>query len=784
MNVPENTLNRVGANVEYTAALNRVKLEITGIVQGVGFRPFVYRLARDCALDGITFNHAQGVTIELQGLQQSIDVFITTLTQSPPPLARIDTVNKFPLALLSHSAGFTIASSETDHNAQVAISPDKCTCQDCINELNDPTDRHYRYPFTNCTNCGPRYTLINALPYDRPNTSMASFTMCPECKKAYTDPNNRRYHAQPVSCANCGPQLVFRDHSGAPIAKELHALTMTIDKLIAGEIIAIKGIGGFHLVCDATNHHSVTTLRQRKNRPAKPLAIMCKNLEMARSLVRGDEQEWQVLQSPERPITLLTKQLNDTSLSSALAPDIDKLGVFLPYTPLHHLLLQALDFPLVATSANRSGEPIITDASDIFEFLEGVVDGVLDHDRQILNGCDDSVVQVVNGKTQVIRLARGYAPLCLTWQHSITKNTLAVGAQQKNTIAFGFGHNLILSPHIGDLFSIEAEEYFNETLETFKRLYKFSPKQIIRDRHPDYAPSKWAEDFCRKNHTTQMQIQHHHAHILSVMAVNQMIDKVLGFSFDGTGLGDDSQLWGGEAMIADIDGYNRIAHLKPFSLIGVKQAIKDPRRIMLALLFEQYDVNELTKLPIEAVNSFSVNELNNLRTLWVKGVAAKDTSSMGRLFDAVACLLGLVELTQYEGQAGMMIETLANESIAKELYQEPYEFVLPLVYEQWQTQDLWLQIVDKLIQQGQSRATKILIARGFISSLANAVADLAKRHPELPVVLCGGVFQNKNLLSQTRKLLKKNNLRYLDSKLVPINDGGIALGQLWYGIHH
>ncbi|MDX1280345.1 carbamoyltransferase HypF [Shewanella colwelliana] len=765
----------------------RIKLVITGIVQGVGFRPFVYRLATELNLSGFTFNNSQGVTIELQGNSTNITQFVDTLTHTPPPLARIDTFEQVEVDSLANCSGFEIIHSESDCSAQVAISADKSSCPDCLSELNDPTNRHYRYPFTNCTNCGPRYTLINALPYDRPNTSMAHFTMCPECERAYQDPLDRRYHAQPVSCPHCGPQLTLTDNQGAAIAHKDAALQQTVERIKAGEIVAIKGLGGFHLVCDATNHAAVTALRLRKQRPAKPFAVMCADIETAKSLARGSDLAWQVLTSQERPIVLLDKYqtpTGETQLSPSVAPTIDRIGLFLPYTPLHHILLQALKRPLVATSANRSGEPIITDSQDICARLQGVVDCILDHDRIILNGCDDSVVQVIDDTVQIIRLARGYAPLTMHCNRPVPQSTLAVGAQQKNSIAFGFGHNLVLSPHIGDLFSLEAEQYFIDTLATFKRLYAFNPEQIIRDCHPDYASSQWAEQFSQLNgHSQPTQVQHHYAHILSVMAANQHTGKVLGFSFDGTGLGEGRELWGGEAMIADIQGYQRIAHLKPITLIGAEQAIKDPRRIMLAMLFEQYTLEQVLQLPLTNIAAMPQASIINLHKLWQKGVATQQTSSVGRLFDALACLLGVIETTQFEGQAGMIIESLANGLTEQQVANAGLVFNLPLIDGQWQTDQLWQQMMDVQLSRGDNETTKALIAKGFMDCLADAAVSLAKRHPQLPIALCGGVYQNRYLLSLTRQRLDEHGLNWLDTKGVPVNDGGIALGQLWYGIH-
>ncbi len=765
-------------------ATKRVRLEITGIVQGVGFRPFVYRWAIELGLLGFTFNHSKGVTVELQGSDAAINAFIETLSQTPPPLARIDSLSEIELPL-EDCDSFEIQHSQADAKAVVAVSSDKSSCQECLDEIMDPSNRHYQYPFTNCTNCGPRYTLIRALPYDRPNTAMANFAMCDACAAAYQDPLDRRYHAQPVSCPQCGPQLSLLSAEQSLVGEKNAALEQAVELLTQGKTLAIKGLGGFHLVCDATNDEAVQRLRRRKQRPAKPFAVMCASLEMAKTLARGSEAEWQLLQSAERPITLLQKAPHQGALSPAVAPGIDRLGLFLPYTPLHQLLLVRLNRPLVATSANRSGEPIITHAADIFERLAGVVDAVLDHNREILNGCDDSVVQMIDDKLQVIRLARGYAPLTLAMPEAVPQETLAVGAQQKNSIAFGFDHNLVLSPHIGDLFSLEAEQYFTDTLATFKRLYQFSPKLLVSDKHPDYASTQWAQQECQQQNKviSYTQVQHHYAHILSVMAVNQITDKVLGFSFDGTGLGDKRQLWGGEAMLADVANYQRVAHLSPMALIGGEQAIKDPRRIMLALLFERYSPEEIKALPLNAIEALPSSLIGNLHTLWHKGVATQMTSSIGRLFDAAACLLDLMQTTQFEGQAGMLIEAKANAVTEAQLSQSGIGFTLKQIDGVWQLSALWQEMVDALLHWQDKPDGISLIARAFMNALAQAVTDCAAKHKGLDVVLCGGVFQNRYLLSETRKRLNMAEIKVLDSDQVPVNDGGIALGQLWYAIH-
>ncbi|WP_442802052.1 MULTISPECIES: carbamoyltransferase HypF [unclassified Shewanella] len=788
-------------NINLAEDMIRISLVVTGIVQGVGFRPFVYRHATERNLTGFVLNNNQGVTIEVQGVSANVSDFIHQFSE-PPPLARIDSIKQGQLANDNQCTQFVIKESYNQLDAVAALSPDKSTCCDCLAEMNDPTNRHYRYPFVNCTNCGPRYSLINALPYDRKYTSMAHFSMCPDCERSYQDPMDRRYHAQPISCPHCGPQLRFQSNQGVALFDENLALEHAAKRLLNGDILAIKGLGGFHLVCDATNDNTVRRLRERKKRPSKPLAVMMPGIEMAKMWVTGTKFEWTQLAKIERPIVLMNKADDiDSSqtliLSSSIAPDIDKLGVFLPYTPVHQQLLDLVNRPLVATSANRSGEPIICDLGEIQAQLSGVFDGILDHNRPILNACDDSVIQCIGNEVQILRLARGYAPFSILSPYTLPSHMLAVGAQQKNSIALAFANQLVLSPHIGDLFSVEAEQYFTHTLATFERLYRFKPRFICRDLHLDYAPSKWTQACCEQDAgLTQIPVQHHYAHILSVMATNQYTDRVLGFSFDGTGLGTDGTLWGGEAMIADIKGFTRVCHLKTFRLIGGEQAIKDPKRILLALLFQQYSLKQVLALPLNIIKNCDPNLINNLHKIWSSGRSSIECSSMGRLFDAVAILLDLIETNQYEGQAGMLLEAAANrfedkadsllESTANQIEDSQFSklhFTLPIMEGMWDTDHLLTQLITATTATELTEQRIGLIAKEFMICISNAVCELAQSYPENPIVLSGGVFQNRFLSEACHSQLEKQQNIRLDSQKVPLNDGGIALGQLWFGLH-
>ncbi|GAB1039677.1 MAG: carbamoyltransferase HypF [Shewanella algae] len=805
-------------------ALVAQSFNIKGIVQGVGFRPWIFQLAKRFQLTGHVLNDGQGVSILVQGPEMALAGFRAALDTERPPLCRIDELT-VSHAQVQDLQDFTIAHSSTGQAAAiVTVGSDKSSCDACLAEIRDPNNRHFGYPFTNCTHCGPRYTIIRNLPYDRHNTAMAGFALCDACRQAYEDPMDRRYHAQPVSCPKCGPELTLRGAGGEILAKREQALAQTIALIEQGKILAIKGLGGFHLICDAGNHDAVTELRRRKCRPAKPLALMMPSVEFAKQYAEGSNAEWQLLSSQERPIVLMAKkqhQADAPALSSAIAPDIDRLGLFLPYTPLHTLLLDGLQRPLVATSANRSGEPIITDGDEVLQQLGkpplAVVDAVLDHNRPIINGCDDSVVQMLDDELQVLRLARGYAPLSLPSKSLASMNIvskslaskdsgdnssnklpslLAVGPQQKNTLALNIGNQLYLSPHIGDLFSVEAEGYFERTLQNFHRLYHFEPEAIIRDKHPDYASSRWAE----RQSARQLEVQHHFAHLLAVMAANDYSGKVLGFSFDGTGLGDDNQLWGGELLLADCQGFQRLATLSPMTLLGGEQAIREPWRLLYSLLLQNHGIEELQQLAVFAAEPAA--KLANLGKLASSGIGPK-SHSIGRLFDAAAALLANLRLSQYEGQAGIILETLARRAIAAGKQQsaeklglelklehelEPTNTRAGLVLGQWQSAPLF----SALLQAWRTEPDSELLALAFIQAIGKGIfaAALKARNwlkaegiDELPLVLSGGVFQSRLLSEYCHRELARLEFHRLKPGLVPVNDGGIALGQLWYGLH-
>ncbi len=773
----------------------RREFHIDGIVQGVGFRPFVYGLALRHSLAGYVLNDANGVTIGAEGSPEQLAAFARELREQAPPLSRIDHFSERELPFAhdpDYDGQFRIKTSQQQSAATVAISPDQGMCGACANDVANPKDRHHRYPFTNCTHCGPRYTIIRRLPYDRPHTAMADFAMCPRCAAAYENPLDRRYHAQPVSCPECGPHLSWRNGRGDALAEREDALHAAASALQEGALIAVKGMGGYHLICDARNERSVARLRTLKRRERKPLAVMMGSLAEAKLHVTGGEAEWSLLASQARPITLLRKRINDDRLSETgqpaaplaegIAPGIPYLGVMLPYTPLHQLLLDACAMPLVATSANGRGSPILIECEAVVRELGSEIDGILDHNRPILHTCDDSLVQWAGGRRQTLRLARGYAPCTPSLQEAVRVPLLAVGAQQKNQLALAFGRQRIYSPYIGDLHSLPMQGHFEQTLNTFRDLYDLSPELLVSDCHPGYLSHQWAKGYCHAHGADHLEVQHHHAHLLGVMAEHDITGPVLGFAFDGTGLGDDGTLWGGELMIADVLGFERVAHLKPFKLLGGEAAIREPVRQLLGLLFESYGVEAIRALDIPLINKLPPERISNLHQLWQLGRNAPYTSSIGRLFDAVAALLGVIDTPDYESEAGLLLEASA-------LQLTPDEQPFPLAFGLSQStegslQIEWAELIHTLVSERRKGTSTASLAAGFIRAISNLVVALAERFPGYPVALGGGVFQNRVLMDQLVPALEAAGRQVLTSETLPLNDGGIAAGQLWFAIHH
>lgn len=747
--------------------MNR-KLNITGVVQGVGFRPFIYQLADRYHLYGFILNSTAGVSVEIEGKENAIEAFVEALQQELPPLARIDRLSSDVGTYVGYT-NFQILESQTQNDKSALVSPDIAICENCLQEMHDPSNRRYAYPFINCTDCGPRYSIIETLPYDRPYTSMHFFTMCEACHSEYTDPLDRRFHAQPISCPDCGPTLRLLDTEHKVLEEGNNTVKLTADAIKKGAIVAVKGLGGFHLVCDATNTKAVEELRKRKQRPVKPFAVMFPDIEMLKASAEISPEETELISSKEKPIVIVPKS-SHSMISDLVAPGIDRIGVFLPYTPLHHLLLKSTAVPLVATSANRSDEPIIRNSSELLEKLGSVVDLVLDHDRNIVNANDDSVLQMAGDEKITLRLSRGYAPKSMKLPFKSEKKILAVGANQKNSITMVFDDTLIISPYIGDLNSLEAFEYFERTLESFKRFYDFEPDVIVYDKHPEYMTTKWAKQFKADHPNLQsIEVQHHYAHLLATMAEFHLDSKVLGFAFDGTGYGDDGTIWGGEIMVADNLNYERIYNFAPFRLLGGEKAIKEPRRSALALLFDTYTLDEIHSLKLSLLQLFSEAEINILHRAWEQGINAPLSSSMGRLFDAVSSFADIVQVSSFEGESGLLMEQYVDEKIT-EIF--PFEINNGIINLQ--------PMVESMIKMKDKKE----IVSTFFNTIIEMIFHIAKKHTELPLIFSGGVFQNKVLVEKISKRCKAENRTCYFQNETAINDGGISLGQAWYALHH
>ncbi len=730
--------------------MKRLRIELKGVVQGVGFRPFVYRLARECDLNGYVLNSSKGVEIEVEG--ERVEEFLRRLHEEKPPLARIlfQSVEFLPLIGYTH---FEIRESTDAQEKEVLILPDIATCEDCLRELYDPNDRRYLYPFINCTNCGPRFTIIEKLPYDRPNTTMKSFRMCLECEREYRDPSKRRFHAQPIACPHCGPKVFLY-----PSGEEGHqALTETIKALKDGKIVAVKGIGGFHLMCNALDDEVVKELRRRKRRQEKPFAVMFKSVEQVQEYTYLSNLEIATLISPERPIVLLKGK---NKLAPSVSPGLSTVGAFLPYSPLHHLILNSIDFPLVATSANLSDEPIVKDNEEAISKLSGIADYILLHDRPIKRRCDDSVVKVIGGTVLPVRRSRGIVPLPILLPFKLKRKVLAVGGMLKNTFAIGFDDKVVLSQYMGDIESLEDVEVFQESVKDLLDLYQFHPDIVVHDMHPRYETTRWA---LSKDYPT-LSVQHHYAHVLSCMAENRLTEEVLGIAWDGTGYGTDGSLWGGEFLRCNYQNFERLFHFKSFKLLGGEKAVKEPARVAMSLLFEMYWERAL-ELDLPSVRYFVDRELDILYKMHLSNINAPLSSSVGRLFDAVASILGVRQKISYEGQAAMMLEDMYDYTV-KDHY--PVEIASNVVD--------WAPIVEGVIRD---RDNPPLAVSRFINTLGKICLEVAKRVELGKVCLSGGVMQNGPLVFKIKEYLKGFDV-YTHQK-VPANDGGLSLGQAVYG---
>ena len=766
----------------------RRRIVVRGLVQGVGFRPFVYELARSCGLTGHVGNNSSGVFIEVQGTSQAVDLFLRDLSKRAPALAVIETVSVEEQATREES-DFVIVASEPQAELSTPIPPDIATCVDCLRELFDPSDRRYRYPFLNCTNCGPRFTIVRDLPYDRGRTTMAAFTMCSACRAEYQNPADRRYHAQPVACPVCGPRLWFvpAERAGEAAARPSQAedwpqaedaLRAFHEVLSAGGIVAVKGLGGFHLVCDATNDEALALLRERKGRVDKPFALMAGSLARACDYVEIDDDEERLLTSRARPIVLLRRRIESKAarpLSEKVAPGNVFLGFMLPYTPLHHLLVE--DRPLVMTSGNVSDEPIARENDEALTRLLPLADAFLLHDRPIHVVCDDSVMRVRDRGEVPVRRSRGYAPLPIPWPWSGPgSRVLAVGGELKLTFCLAKPPYAYLSQHIGDMGNFETLEAFERAQEHFRVLFRAEPELVACDRHPGYLSAEWARRFADHHGLPLVAVQHHHAHAASVMLENGLDGStpVISLIFDGTGYGTDGAIWGGEVLLADYRDFRRFAHLKYIPLPGGDVAVRRPYRVALAHLWAaelawDEDLPCVSACP-KAERGILVRQLES-------GLNCVPTSSMGRLFDAVASLIGLRHTVTYEAQAAIEMESKADEiteGLCDRFTIEAPEAEGPLVIDP-------APVLQCLISELRRGVPPEVLAARFHNTVAEMALDLARRARDRSgseiVALSGGVFQNMLLTDLVVRQLREDQLQVISHGRVPPNDGGISLGQ-------
>ncbi|MBX7172532.1 MAG: carbamoyltransferase HypF [Pyrinomonadaceae bacterium] len=776
------------------SAIKRFRLEISGVVQGVGFRPFIYSVAKMFDLKGFVGNESKGVFIEIEGEEKTLKEFVEYLKTNAPPLSHISEIKQKNLELKNEN-DFQIIESESEETEFTLISPDISICKDCLEELLDKNNRRYLYPFINCTNCGPRFTITKTVPYDRPNTTMSTFTMCKACRGEYENPLDRRFHAQPISCWDCGVQAWFVGENvekGKPIEQTQTALKL-------GKTVAIKGIGGFHLACDARNETAIETLRQRKGRVDKPFAVMCKDLDTAKKFVEINQAESEILTSKERPIVLLKKK-NDCGLSELIAPNNQFLGVMLPYSPLHYLLFSNDLDVLVMTSGNFSNEPIVKDNDEALEKLSKLADSFLLHDREIFVQCDDSVVRILaTENTEVtegnypqintdkhrsidefeksisessvssvanllpFRRSRGYSPFPVKLPFAVPQ-ILAVGGELKSTFCLTKENFAFMSQHIGDMENLETLQAFENSAEQMKRLFKVEPEIVVGDLHPNYLSSNWA----KKTYSNFVAVQHHHAHIASVMAENGVKDeKVIGFAFDGTGYGLDGKIWGGEVFGGDYIKFERLTHLKYFPLAGGDASVKNVYRMALSVLREAEI--EWTE-DLACVSFCSETEQKILSKQLENNLNVVQTSSFGRLFDAIASIANIRHKATYEAQAAIEFEAILDENVS-----ETYHFEI------LENEIDYRNLVREAVRDVRANVQKSTISAKFHNAVADLILQLSLQYRKSlslnKIALSGGCFQNVALLEKSVKLLQKSDFEVLIHKLVPPNDGGLALGQ-------
>jgi len=753
------------------------KIIISGTVQGVGFRPFVYNLALKNRLNGYIYNDSSGVTIEVQGSSSEIESFEMELHNNPPLRSKVTHYSSTVISMDMIYADFQIRSSPSEGKKTVAVSPDLDVCDDCLREMFDSSNRRYLYPFINCTNCGPRYTIIRDVPYDRPKTTMTDFTMCPDCKAEYNDPKNRRFHAQPNACPKCGPHAEVRDKSYKVLVSayktgEYEELFKKISQLFSeGYIIAIKGIGGYHLACDAANESAVSTLRSRKYREDKPFAVMFPDRKSVRNVCNVNKSEKDLLELVAHPIVLLKKK-EDFNIADSIAPKNHFLGAMIPYTPLHFLIFHYFQKPLVMTSGNISDEPIVYKNEDALQRLGSIADYFIIHNREIYIRCDDSVIRHFEGKPYPIRRSRGYAPDKIMVDWKFDRHILACGPEQKNTVALAKDNSVYLSHHIGDMENLEVLKSFEEGINHYRNIFDIQPEIVAYDLHPDYLSTKFAHDYAQENKLRKIGIQHHHAHAVSCMLDNKISKPVLAIVLDGTGYGTDGTIWGGELLLAEYHQFERLGHFRSTRLPGGSAAIKNPWQMGISYLYDVFG-KELVDIPF--IQYLDKNKTTMIIKMLESGFNSPVTSSCGRLFDGVAAIAGLRDVVNYEGQAAVEFEQCIQNSV-----ESAYEF--RVINSQGELIFDWVPMIRQLVYDLKSNKSISRISQKFHNGLSLGLTlwvEIARKNTGLSnIVLSGGVFMNIYLLNKLKKSLEKNGFNVYTHSVVPCNDGGISLGQV------
>lgn len=764
----------------------RLHITVEGTVQGVGFRPFTYRVAQELGVAGWVMNSAHGAVLELEGPVAVVETFLARLQTESPAAAKVDRLTVGPANPMGETA-FEIRASEGAGVRRLMVPPDLATCADCLGEMHDPMDRRFRYPFLTCTQCGPRFSLITDIPYDRANSTMSGFLLCRDCQAEYDDHRDRRFHAEPIACPVCGPRLALWNVQGEVVAREQEALQQACEIIRNGGILAVKGVGGFQLWVDACSESAVQRLRLRKMRPDKPFAVLFPSMSVVQTSCGLSPEEAGLLRSPESPIVLL-RQNEPSGLAPSVSPDNPYVGAMVPYSPLHGLLMTELNAPVVATSGNLTDEPIVIDEQEALVRLAGIADAFLVHDRAIARPVDDSVVRVIEGEQLIIRRARGYVPRSIRIQAPLMNGRamvpiLAVGGHLKNTIALTSGDQIMLSQHLGDLSTLEAFEAFGRTVDDLQRLLDVQPKLVACDLHPDYRSTLFAQEFAERHAVPLVRVQHHHAHVAACMAEHGLDGEVLGVAWDGSGYGTDGRIWGGEFLVAGYQGFRRLAHLRPFRLPGGELAMRQPWRCAFSVLWEIY--GESVAVQELAARQGDRGERDVLSVLLRTGMASPETTSMGRLFDAVSSLAGFRDVASFEGQGAMALEFVAEryEQLAPG-NETGYPFPLARgedTHAMWVAD--WQPLIESLIQERRTGSSPERIAYRFHLGLADLIGHVAEQAALPRVVLTGGCFQNALLLRLARRRLEQAGFSVYTHRLVPPNDGGLSLGQAVVAAH-